>query len=46
MEQRLTGCRNLTVVTVPGQQVVPAKHESAIRGALAALVTSVERGGA
>lgn len=46
LEQRLTGCRNLTVVTVPGQQVLPAKHESAIRGALAALVASVERGGA
>ena len=46
LEQRLTGCRTLTVVTVPGQQVLPAKHESAIRGALAALVASVERGGA
>lgn len=46
LEQRLTGCRTLTVVTVPGQQVLPSKHESAIRGALAALVASVERGGA
>lgn len=46
LEQRLTGCRTLTVVTVPGQQVLPAKHEAAIRGALAALVASVERGGA
>ncbi len=46
LEQRLTGCRTLTVVAVPGQQVLPAKHESTIRGALAALVASVERGGA
>lgn len=46
LEQALTGCRNLTVVAVPGEQVQPAKHESAVRGALTALVGAVERGGA
>lgn len=46
LEQALTGCRTLTVVTVPGEHVQPAKHESAVRGALAALVAAVERGGA
>ncbi|WP_448204170.1 alpha/beta fold hydrolase [Azospirillum sp. sgz302134] len=46
LEQALTGCRTLTVVTVAGEHVLPTKHESAVRGALAALVASVERGGA
>jgi hypothetical protein len=46
LEQALTGCRTLTVVTVPGEHVLPAKHEAAVRGALSALVASVERGGA
>jgi len=45
LEQALTGCRNLTVVAVPGEHVQPAKHESAVRGALTALVGAVERGG-
>ena len=45
LEQALTGCRNLTVVTVPGDHVQPAKHEPAVRTALAALVAAVERGG-
>lgn len=46
LEQALSGCRNLTVVTVPGVHVQPAKHEPAVRTALAALVAAVERGGA
>lgn len=46
LEQSLSGCRNLTVVTVPGAHVQPAKHESAVRTALSALVAAVERGGA
>lgn len=46
LEQALSGCRNLTVVTVPGDHVEPAKHEPAVRTALSALVAAVERGGA
>lgn len=46
LELALTGCRNLTVVAVPGEQVQPTKHEAAVRGALTALVGAVERGGA
>ncbi len=46
LEQALSGCRNLTVVTVPGDHVQPTKHESAVRTALSALVAAVERGGA
>ncbi len=45
LEPALTGCRTLTVVTVPGGQVLPGKHETAVRGALAALVGAVERNG-
>ncbi|MBP2315324.1 alpha/beta fold hydrolase [Azospirillum soli] len=46
IEQALVGCRNLTVVAVPGEQVQPTKHEAVVRGALIALVGAVERGGA
>lgn len=47
LERALTGCRTLTVVTVPAARVVPSRHEGALRGALTALTAlaaAVERG--